>query len=346
MFFHFTPPHPNFLTPLFNSAFVFVGFFFLISGFVLAYNYADRPTLPRRAFYVARIARVYPTYLLVLLLSIPFLALEWHARNHYQFFRGLALTPLALQGWSPAIATFWNTVGWTVPAEFTLYAVFPFLLIFIARHADRIRTPGRLVAAILCLWVVGILPHTAYYLFNPDHLAAPANRFTYAFWLRGLKFSPPPYFCTFTAGILLCRLHALLPLTVFRRTLLALIGFAGVTLFLIFAVDRVPYILVHGSLLLPLFSILIIGLAGPNPIAGILAWRPIVLLGETTFALYLLHFNAFTLIHFWRLPERLHVVRLDPWISYAFIMLLAFLISRFYEKPARRFLLSLISPKT
>ncbi len=345
MFFHFTPPHPNFLTPFFNSAFVFVGFFFLISGFVLAYNYADRASLSRRPFYVARIARVYPTYLLVLFLSIPFLELEWHARNHYQFFRGIVLTPLALQGWSPAIATFWNTVGWTVPAEFTLYAIFPFLLIFIARHAHRIRTPGRLVSAILALWVLGILPHAAYYLFNPDHLPAPANRFTYAFWLRGLKFSPLPYLCTFTAGVLLCRLHAMLPLSVLRRSLFALTGFSGVTLFLIFAVDRVPYILVHGSLLLPLFSILILGLAGPNPIAGILAWRPIVLLGETTFALYLLHFNGFMLIHYWRLPERLHVTRLDPWISYAAIMLLAFLISRFYEKPARRLVLSLATPK-
>lgn len=341
MFFHFTPPHPNFLTPVFNSAFVFVGFFFLISGFVLAYNYADRPTLPLRPFYLARVARVYPTYLLALVLSIPFLGLEWHARSHWQFFRGLLLTPLALQGWSPAIATFWNTVGWTVPAELALYAVFPFVLLWIARHSHHLATPGRLVAAILALWVLGILPHTAYFLFNPDHLAAPADRFTYAFWLRALKFSPPPYFCTFAAGILLCRLHAVLPLSVFRRSLLALAGLAGVTLFLIFAVDRVPYILVHGSLLLPLFSILTLGLAGQNPIASILAWHPIVLLGETTFALYLLHFNIFTLIHLWHLPERLHVTRLDPWISYAVIILLAFLVSRFYERPARHFALSL-----
>ena len=73
VFFHFTPPHPSFLTPVIDNAYVFVGFFFLISGFVLGYNYADRPVLVKRQFYLARVSRVYPTYVLVLLLSGPFL---------------------------------------------------------------------------------------------------------------------------------------------------------------------------------------------------------------------------------------------------------------------------------
>ena len=42
MFFHFTPPHMRLLYPLIDSGYVFVGFFFLLSGFVLAYNYAGR----------------------------------------------------------------------------------------------------------------------------------------------------------------------------------------------------------------------------------------------------------------------------------------------------------------
>ncbi len=339
MFFHFTPPHPNVLSPLINNSFVFVGCFFLISGFVLAYNYADRPTLDKRRFYIARLSRVYPTYLLVLFLSLPFLLQEWKARPHHQFFLGILLTPLSLQGWFPKLATFWNTVGWTLPAEIMLYAIFPFLLILIARHSHRLARPRQLVLAIAALWIIGILPHLTYFLLNPDHLAAPANRYTYAFWLRALKFSPPAYLCTFAAGILLARLHAMLSLTVFKRFLIAATAVVALSLFLTFAVDHVPYVIVHGSLLLPLFSLLLLGLAGPNPVAAVLAWRPIVLLGETTFALYLLHFNAFLLLHFYQIPERLHVARFDPWISYAAIMALAFLISNYFEKPARQFVL-------
>ncbi len=142
MFFHFTPPHPAFFTPLIDNAYVFVGFFFLISGFVLAYNYADRPNLSRRAFYLARLSRVYPVYLLVLLLSIPFLAQEWPAHSAADFYLGLILTPLALQAWSPTLATFWNTVAWTVPAEFLLYALFPFILLLIRRHDHASPSPA------------------------------------------------------------------------------------------------------------------------------------------------------------------------------------------------------------
>ncbi len=89
---------------------------------------------------------------------------------------------------------------------------------------------------------------------------------------------------------------------------------------------------------------LLLGLAGSNPVASAFAWRPLVLFGETTFSLYLLHFNAFLLIHIYKLPERLHVTRFDPWISFAAIILLALAIRHFYEKPARRYVLAHTSP--
>ena len=296
---------------------------------MLAYNYADRPRLEKRRFYLARLSRVYPTYLLVLLLSLPFLAIEWQAHTHREFFVGLVLTPLALQGWIPGLATFWNTVGWTLPAELMLYLLFPFLLVAIGRQSSRLGTPLRLGVVIGAVWLIGITPHFIYFLTNPDHLPAQADRFTYGFWLRALKYSPAAYVCTFTAGVLLARLHARLDLAASRRFVAAAMALAGLALFFAFGVDRVPYVLVHGALLLPLFALLLLGLAGPNPIASVLRGKPIVLFGETTFALYLLHFNAFLLIHFYKLPEKLHVVRYDPWVSYGFIMLMALCVTRF-----------------
>jgi len=344
MFFHFTPALPGFIRPVVDNAFTFVGFFFLISGFILAYNYADRPTLSKRRFYLARISRIYPVYFLVLILSIPFLQLEWQAHTPQDFFTGLVLTPLALQGWSPTLATFWNTVGWTLPAEIALYLAFPYILQCVAAHSRHIGTPARLVAAIFALWIAGILPHVLYLLTNPDHLSGPATRYTYGYWLRALKYTPPAYLCTFTAGILLARLHATLRLTPLRRGLLALGGLLLLAAYLAAAAPIVPYVLVHGSLLLPIFALILLGLAGPNLVASAFAWRPIVLLGETTFALYLLHFNAFQLLHLYKIPERLHVAAFDPWISYAAIMALAALVTFRYERPARNFVLSRFAP--
>jgi peptidoglycan/LPS O-acetylase OafA/YrhL len=130
-----------------------------------------------------------------------------------------------------------------------------------------------------------------------------------------------------------------------RRGWLAASAIVALGLFFAFAVNRVPYVLVHGAILLPLFAMLLIGLSGPNPIASALSWKPLVLFGETTFALYLLHFNAFQMIHLYHLPERLHLVAFDPWISYAAIFLLAYAVHRFYEQPARRFVMTHLSPK-
>ncbi len=344
MFFHFTPPHPRFLTPVIDNAYVFVGFFFLISGFVLGYNYADRPSLSKKTFYLARVSRVYPTYLLVLLLSLPFLIEEWKAHPPHMFYLGLLLTPLALQGWVPSLATFWNTVGWTVPAEFLLYAIFPFLLLFFAARARWLRTPWQVAGAILACWALGILPHVTYWLTNPDHLPAPATRYTYALWLRFLKYDPLMYVCSFSAGILLARLHAMLNLQPARRALVALAALALLAVFFGFGVQRIPYVIVHGALLLPVFATLLIGLTGPNWVASVFAFKPVMWLGETTLALYLLHFNTFLLLHLYKVPERLHVARYDPWISFAFIMLLAVLVLKFYERPARRWFLSLFTP--
>ena len=346
MFFHFTPSLPQFVHPVVDNAYVFVGFFFLISGFILAYNYADRPTLSKRAFYVARASRVYPVYLLVLLLSVPFLTLEWQAHPHSDFVLGMILTPLALQGWMPRLATFWNTVGWTLPAELFLYALFPYILKLFARQHRLLATPARIVAAMLVVWVVGFTPHLLYLHFNPDHLPAAATRFTYAYWLRALKYSPPAYLCTFTAGILLARLHAAWPLRPWQRAALAVLALGGLGLFFAFGVAHVPYVLVHGALLLPLFAALLLGLAGVNPVASVFAWKPLVLFGETTFALYLLHFNAILLIHYYKLPERLHVTRFDPWISFAAVMVMAVAVLYGFERPVRHFMLSRFSQET
>jgi peptidoglycan/LPS O-acetylase OafA/YrhL len=107
----------------------------------------------------------------------------------------------------------------------------------------------------------------------------------------------------------------------------------------------VPYIFLHGGLLVPLFSLLTLGLAGPNLISSLFSVRPLVLLGEATFALYLLHFNVFILIHSYHLPERLHLAAYDPWLSYAALLLLAYVAFRFVENPARKAILNRFSRK-
>jgi peptidoglycan/LPS O-acetylase OafA/YrhL len=244
------------------------------------------------------------------------------------------LTPLLLQGWSPQLATFWNTVGWTLSAEVVLYAAFPWLV-----RLPWPKTLGRLVALLLGIWALGLVPHALYLALNPDHLPGPADRYSSGFWLRALKYTPLAYVCTFLAGMTLARIQAAATLTPRQRTMIAAVSFVLIAAFFATLVGRAPYVLMHGGLLVPLFAVLVIGLSGRNAIAAVFSWRPLVVLGETTFCLYLLHFNAMNLIRLYRLPERLHVASLDPWISYAAILLLAYAAMHLVERPGREAIL-------
>lgn len=338
LMFHFTPAglssatHPWLtLYPIIDIGYVFVSFFFLISGFILSYNYAHRPGGVRKAdFWMARFSRLYPVYLLTMLISIPMLMLEWRSRSHGQFWLGAFMTPLLMQGFFPKIATFWNTVSWTLSCEVVLYIAFPWLL--------RVRwpkSPVKLAAMVLAFWLLGLVPHTLYLVFNPDHLAQPVTRFSDGVWLSTLKYTPVAYLCTFLAGLTLGRLHDALPMSMHARLRTGLTGFALALLAAYVIAPRMPYILVHGGLFTPVWSLVILGLAGVSPLARVFSIRPLVAVGSSTYALYLLHFNVFQLLQWHHVAERLHVSRFDPWISYVFVVLLAMAVRRWVEHPCQ-----------
>jgi peptidoglycan/LPS O-acetylase OafA/YrhL len=308
MLFHFTPPHMALLYPVINNSYVFVGFFFLLSGYVLAYNYADREApLNKRSFWKARFARLYPVYALSLALSFVMLGQEWGARSHVEFFAGVVLTPLLLQGWSPMLATFWNTVAWTLSCDLLLYLSFPWLL-----RLPWPKSPKRLAALTLGIWAVGLAPHMIYLLTNPDHFSGPADRYSYGFWIRMLKYTPLAYMCTFMAGISLGKMQVGLRMTARQRTAIAVVSLLAIGIFFAEVVNRVPYILMHGGFLVPLFGALVIGLSGQNFVASVFAWKPIELMGQCSYCLFLLHFNFINMIRLYRMPERLHIAAYDP----------------------------------
>ena len=321
LMFHFTPAglrseaHPWLsLYPIIDIGYVFVSFFFLISGFILSYNYADRPgPLNRVDFWMARFSRLYPVYVLTLIISIPMLMAEWHARPHGQFWAGAILTPLLLQGVSPHLATFWNTVTWTLSCEVMLYLAFPWLLKMRWPHSTR-----KLLLMVAGLWLAGMVPHTVYLFTDPDHLGHMATRYDGAFWLDALKYTPLPYVCTFLAGLTLGRLHETMKLEVRGRMIVGIAGFAAAWFVAYHLAARLPYILIHGGLLTPVFACIILGLSGPS-----------------TYCLYLLHFNVFVLLHWYGVIEKLHLTRFDPWVSYVFVVLVALAARKWVEHPAQ-----------
>jgi len=323
---------PLLLAPVVNAGYISVSYFILLSGFVLGYNYNERARngeLDRVRFWKARFTRIYPIYLLSLLLSLGQLRGEYPAHTHAMFWAGVVLTPLLLQGWIPQIAIFLNTPAWTMSAEAFYYAIFPWL----ARW-KRVERTGPYLAKMAGVWALGLVPGALYIAFNPDGIAHP-DRWSYGPWLSALKYTPYSHLPSFIFGVMLANLDQTIARAHRARLWLGIAGFGGIFGLLSLG-PLVPYVILHDGLLIPLFGCIVLGLAGENALAHALGVRPLVFVGQASYCLYLLHFNLWNLIHSSRILDKLRLIQFDPWISYVLLIAAAIFALHFIEKPAQR----------
>jgi peptidoglycan/LPS O-acetylase OafA/YrhL len=331
--FHFSDPKWfGWFAPVVNAGYASVSFFILLSGFVLAYNYAGRARggqLDRVRFWKARFTRLYPIYLLSLLMSWRMIAPERAIHSPGMFWTGMVLTPLLLQGWVPTLATFLNTPAWTMSAESFYYALFPWFAAW-----KRPAKPWHYAVQLALVWGVGLIPGALYVIFNPDGIAHP-DRWSYGPWLQALKYTPLPHIASFVFGVLLANVDELVERASRWRLVLGLAGFGGLFLLLELG-SRMPYAMMHDGLMMPLFGCIVLGLAGENLLAKLFGLPPLVFVGQASYCLYLLHFNFWNLIHDSHVLDWAGLSRFDPWISYALLIGMALLALHLVEKPAQR----------
>jgi peptidoglycan/LPS O-acetylase OafA/YrhL len=331
--FHFSNPQWfGILAPIVNAGYASVSFFILLSGFVLAYNYAGKARtgeLDNMRFWQARLTRIYPIYFLSLVLAWRVVPVEYAAHTHAGFWWGMILTPLLLQGWIPPLATFLNTPAWTMSAEWFYYLLFPWMV----RWKRPLGIAPQL-AKMSGLWALGLVPGSLYVIFSPDGIAHP-DRWSWGPWLQALKYTPIPHLCSFTFGVLLAGVDELIDRASLIRSILGVFGFASAFTILSLA-SHIPYALVHDGMLMPFFGCMILGLAGNNWLSLIFGLRPVVFVGEASYCLYLLHFNLWNLIHDSHILNDFGLNRFDPWLSYGLLIGLALVALHFVEKPAQR----------
>ena len=162
-------------TNIFFEGFIGVNFFFILSGFVLAYNYQDKfvaNNISKRNFFIARIARIYPLHLLTLLIAIP-LSLKkiWLGNKTYWLIRFLANLTL-VQSYIPVKSVYlsFNRPAWSISDELFFYLLFPFLVVAIAKQlkenkfAWSILTLGFLVVPVLMSLLPSKYFHAIFYV--------------------------------------------------------------------------------------------------------------------------------------------------------------------------------------
>lgn len=124
-----------------------VGFFFVLSGFLLAWGY--RPGTPARLFYWRRAGRIWPAHLAASLIAL--VLLFWWGGRATDAFSVLA-SLLLVQTWFPGVtpALPGNSVAWTLSVELFFYALFPLLV----RAALALRTRTLLAVSAASLAVM------------------------------------------------------------------------------------------------------------------------------------------------------------------------------------------------
>ena len=270
-----------------------VTLFFVLSGFILSYNYLDardERVLDRRAFWRARFARVYPVYALGLVISLPIFV--WMTLRDFPRTAGTAVETVGigalaitlLQAWVPQAACRWNCPGWSLSVEALFYALFPFVALLLAHRSARSLIRGAVIVwlaqgLMMAIWLVWVL-----HLGRRD---APSL----AEWLLFGSYFPLLRLPQFLFGMVLGKLFLIGTLQLESRTAARLSWAATLAALLVFILPwTLPPSAFLDTLLVPIFGAVIIGLAAQSGgLARLLSTRLMVLLGGASYALYLLH---------------------------------------------------------
>lgn len=267
------------LAPLGNYG---VTFFFVLSGFVLTWSW--RAQTDKSTFYWRRFARIYPLSLVTLLMALPVFytfdpasAPDWVKPVNVGI---LLLCVLLLQGWSrnPDILFAGNPAAWTLTVEAFFYALHPFVTMVLR----RLSLIGALVAAAA---VVAFAVSTRVAL-----LAFPDSWLTQVPW-------PVMRLNEFVLGM--CLAWAFRKGWIPRIPLVVPLGLLLVWFAIIVLSPRVPDLVGVYQFMAPygnevatvLLALLIVTVASieMRGRARLMRVRPIVALGEWSYAFYLVH---------------------------------------------------------
>jgi peptidoglycan/LPS O-acetylase OafA/YrhL len=301
-----------------------VSFFFVLSGFVLASVYLSTgQVVDSRKFWAARFARVYPLYILLFVLDTPYILFQKAAvqgwfnsgwKTAVDFIAGVFL----FQAWIPPLNTI-NFPSWSLSDEAFFYLIFPVVGIFVWKMKPRY---AALFGIGLYLVTLGVDVSLSNAGIEPDQ----------SFKLPLMRAAE------FVLGIVTSKVFIRLSREQKSRGLLhqAALPTIVVCLGLLYLASSAPLPfpreIVSGILLAPVSGALIVALSSePLGIAGLMSADLPILLGESSFALYLLHIPLWQLFIWLRLEGvRSH---------YVGFILTAVLISvcsfHFFEGPMR-----------
>ncbi|GAB3225063.1 acyltransferase family protein [Mycolicibacterium hippocampi] len=339
-----SPSVSSALAPVLNAGAQGVDLFFILSGFVLTWNYLDRmgqawSTRATLRFLWLRLARVWPVYLVTMHLAAAWIIFTLYVGhvpaepqvvdqlNAISWIRQVLLVQLWFQPYFDGSS--WDGPAWSISAEWLAYLLFGALVLVIFRIASATRARG-----LLWLAIAASLPPVLL-------LLASGVFYTPWSWL-------PRIVMQFTAGALACAAVRKLQLSHRARQAsgLAALVLGGAIVGGLYLLDAHPPASIYdaGGLVDVLFVPLVVTMAiGVGTLPALLSTPIVVYLGHISFSLYMVH----ELVHTaWNWAVMQFEITLTPsWSAKIVVLGLiavagigAALLYHLVEEPARRWM--------
>ncbi len=331
-------------TGIISKGYLWVDFFFILSGFIIAYVYAEALASPEKGrarrildYLWARFARLYPLHLLclglvvIIALTYP-LCLPDVKDGSWQTFMAWRAIPsnlLMTHAMNQHVYLSWDIVSWSIGAEWwTYFAALPLLLVLP-------RLPGPLTALLAVAAFAGL---AGYVLIQKDAILD----------------------ITYKWGFVRCLLEFIIGAALWRLWCLKTVGWLGHDLILLGALAAVTIVFHFKSfvpggdlVVVPLFALMVYGLAvSQGLVTKVLNSAVPQYLGRISYALYLVHGVVFSAFWFLMPMVKVHIGDTSAslrWLYAAGFVVVVIAVSHLvhyaFEKPARLFLLSLRKEK-
>jgi peptidoglycan/LPS O-acetylase OafA/YrhL len=314
----------NYLQSFFANGNIAVGYFFVLSGFVMGLTYFTKP-VDYGTYIKKRFARIAPVYYLALALTIlAFLCFHFFWQGPPlgdSFGTQFVLSVFFLQAYVPGYSLSLNFPAWSLSVEFFFYLLFPALLWMMRKNGKAFFLGG--VALFLVSQAATFL-----LLHRPDMDNHPLL-FDFSYY------HPLLHINEFVTGMIGSWFYIRSGDARFFKSKLLV---PGVLILIIAMIILHPVPTdYHNGFLAPLFLLLILSVAWSNP--ALLRWQPLIFLGEVSYGIYILQRPVWYYMANELNPRFLHLQTTPLFFSYTVVLILVSSLSYYFvEKPCRNWI--------
>ena len=172
--FHFPLSGPLSQTAFLRHSYLFVDFFFVLSGFVIAHAYAQKLAGGQglAKFLITRFGRLAPLHLFMLAVLVVLETMRWlvpafsngnPAFTGRNTLEGILVNLTLLQGFGLTDVATWNTPSWSISTELTAYVVFGVAMTLFGRNGLK------------AMAAIAVLSPLALWFWSPNLLDTTGN---------------------------------------------------------------------------------------------------------------------------------------------------------------------------